>query len=251
MSGIGQTLRGFRNIWGQGDDEYEDEHDSSDPAVTPPATQRPYSSNASSQAPGGGYHNNSYAGYNASPAPSYGGGSGSGGVSNGARRLRPVPSPLRSTREKNIYTLKPKSQEDAATAADSLKAGVAVIINLEEVDRSNAIRIIDFMSGVCYALEGHAMKLGDTIFLYTPPDFDISSDETDYAENPDFFFKDVAAPASAPQNATVSQPSAPHMTTTQVFSAHSAPQTIPPQTPPSSSPPPANYSAGERRSWER
>jgi FtsZ-interacting cell division protein YlmF len=54
------------------------------------------------------------------------------------------------------------------------------------------------MSGVCYGLEnqGHAMKLGDAIFLYTPGDFDISSDEVDYGENPEFFFKDIARPCA-------------------------------------------------------
>ncbi|HEX8832927.1 MAG TPA: cell division protein SepF, partial [Abditibacteriaceae bacterium] len=125
------------------------------------------------------------------PTPTYGGGSGSGSL-HSSRRLRAVPSPLRS-REKNIYTIKPKSQDDAAIAADYLKTGDAVIVNLEEVDRVNAVRIIDFMSGVCYGLEGqgHAMKLGDAIFLYTPPEFEIRSDEVDYGENEDFFFKDV------------------------------------------------------------
>ena len=62
------------------------------------------------------------------------------------------------------------------------------------------MRIIDFMSGVCYGIEGqgHAMKLGETIFLFTPNDFEISSDETDYGENQEFFFKDIPAIPSAP-----------------------------------------------------
>ena len=62
------------------------------------------------------------------------------------------------------------------------------------------MRIIDFMSGVCYGLEGqgHAMKLGDSIFLFTPAEFEISSDELDYGENRDFFFKDVEEAAPQP-----------------------------------------------------
>ncbi len=117
--------------------------------------------------------------------PTYGGG--------GARRMSgAVPLPLRG-REKNIYTLKPKTQEEASIAADYLKTGSAIVLNLDEVERMIAVRIIDFMSGVCYGLEhqGHAMKLGDTIFLFTPGDFEISSDESDYGENTEFFFKDV------------------------------------------------------------
>ena len=190
MSGLTQAVRSIRNMWGHGDDEYADnENDYQDEAEdTTPARS-----------------NTAATSYNAPVAqPTYGGGSGASG--SGVRRLRSVAqSPLRA-REKNIYTLRPKTQEDAAIAADALKAGDAVIINLEEVERSKAVRIIDFMSGVCYGLEGqgHAMKLGDLIFLYTPPEFEITSDETDYGENPDFFFRDVenAPQKSASANAS-------------------------------------------------
>ncbi|MGI8757317.1 MAG: cell division protein SepF [Acidimicrobiales bacterium] len=177
MSGISQTVRNLKNIWGHGDEEddyRDDEIEDTQPAPSHTETT--------------------------STTPSYGGGSGSNGSYN-PRKPRLVASPLRAGREKNIYTLKPKSQEDAAIAADYLKTGTAVIINLEDVERSHAIRIIDFMSGVCYGLEnqGHAMKLGDTIFLYTPGDFEISSDETDYAENPAPFFREVQARRDAAQ----------------------------------------------------
>lgn len=188
MSGLTQAVRSIRNIWGHGEEEYaDDENDYTD------ETEDTTSARAATPAPS----------YSANPAqPTYGGGSGTSG--SGVKRLRSVaPSPLRA-REKNIYTLRPKTQEDAAIAADALKAGDAVIINLEEVERSKAVRIIDFMSGVCYGLEGqgHAMKLGELIFLYTPPEFEITSDETDYGENPDFFFRDVEHPQNASSSAT-------------------------------------------------
>ena len=148
---------------------------------------------------------------------------------------------MRAGREKNIYTLKPKSQEDAAIAADYLKTGTAVIINLEDVERSHAIRIIDFMSGVCYGLEnqGHAMKLGDTIFLYTPGDFEISSDETDYAENPAPFFRDVQArrdaaaqQQNAQQNPQAAQQQAQQQPQAQTMPQQPQAQTIPQQSAP-------------------
>jgi cell division inhibitor SepF len=239
MSALSQTVRGLRNLWGHADDEdyAQDEVDTPDNQDSSPAQpQRNYSSGT-----GYGTYNNSQP-----QSPAYGGGSGT----QAARRLRPVPSPLRSPRAKNIYTLKPKSQDDAAIAADALKTGDAVIINLEDVDRVNAIRIIDFMSGVCYGLEnqGHAMKLGDAIFLYTPGDFDISSDEVDYGENPEFFFKDIAPPAV--QNNTVAQmPS-----TQQPVAVTPAPLNAQygNATPQQAAPPPTSpYGANERRSWER
>jgi len=188
MSGLTHAVRSFRNIWGHGDDDYADEpeDDAEAEQASPSSQQTTYTTQR--------------------PAPAYGGGSGGshGGSHATPRRLSAVPAPshLRS-REKNIYTIKPKTQDDAAIAADYLKTGDAVIINLDDVDRANAIRIIDFMSGVCYGVDGgHAMKLGDAIFLYTPPDFEIRSDEVDYGENQDYFFKDVQAQPATPQPQT-------------------------------------------------
>ena len=192
MSALSQAVsRGIKNIWGQGDeDDYEPEEGEATPGMSPgPAYSSSPAQRTDSFAPKSSY------------TPSYG--NGSSGLS---RRLRPVADPLRR-REKNIYTLKPKSQDEACIAADYLKTGSAVVLNLEEVDRGMATRIIDFMSGVCYGIEGqgHAMKLGDTIFLFTPNDFEISSDETDYGENSEFFFKDVetAPGASASDSAAL------------------------------------------------
>jgi len=225
MSVFSQTARKVRNIWSHGeDDEYaQDDHDASersddggsylDTKYQPPSSYEPsYTKDTS--------YSSSYNG------TSYGGGSGSGGA---ARRLKPVPMPLRG-REKNIYTLKPKTQDEAAIAADYMKSGSAVVLNLEEVDHVNAVRIIDFMSGVCYGLDGqgHAMKLGDAIFLFTPAEFEISSDEIDYGENREFFFKDVQPDNGAALQAVAAQ-----------------------STPASHTPAPSSYQSNERRSWER
>ena len=117
-------------------------------------------------------------------SPSRGGGRGVGAV------------PMRMyRRDKQIYTIRPRSLEEVTTAADYLKSGSAVVINLDDVDRVTAVRIIDFMSGVCYGLDaqGHAMKLGSTIFLFTPGDFEIAASEEDYNKNDGSFFRDVPA----------------------------------------------------------
>ncbi|HEX8551246.1 MAG TPA: cell division protein SepF [Abditibacteriaceae bacterium] len=253
MSGLTQAVRNFRNIWGQGDDDYspEDEHDGDDDVATP-AASRPYNSYAPTSSTSTPTH-----------TPSYGGGSGNSTPR--ARRLHPVPSTLRG-REKNIYTIKPKSQDDATIAADYLKSGDAVIVNLEDVDRVNAVRIVDFMSGVCYGLEarGHAMKLGDAIFLYTPGDFEIRSDEVDYGENEEYFFKDedpIPQPVVRAQVMSASQ--VPHMQAqvqaAQAQQAHAAQQAavsgyINPATNPNPAPRPPLPGAmpiPDRRAWER
>lgn len=168
-------LASIKHIWDQGDDDYEDDALDGEDAPSQSSSTKQSSGNYAPEK----YSSEKYA-------------SGGGDGSSRSRSLRSVPIPLR-TREKNIYTLRPKNQDEAAIAADYLKSGAAVVMNLETVERPVAVRIIDFMSGVCYGLEGqgHAMKLGDCIFLFTPAEFEISSDELDYAENRDFFFKDI------------------------------------------------------------
>ena len=215
MSGFSQTLRNFRNIWNHGDDEYleddeeferdEDERDSQREAQRDvqrqPAPQNAPTSSTQSRA-----SEPVRAPSDRATFPQNGGGTGGGNIDN-VKRLRPV-SPALRAREKNIYALRPRSQEEAVAAADALKTGDAVIINLEEVPRGEAIRIIDFMSGVCYGLDhqGHAMKLGDLIFLYTPGDFEISSDESDYGENNEPFFMDEGDKLSALSRVAINNP---------------------------------------------
>jgi cell division inhibitor SepF len=217
MSYVSQAVRSFKSIWNHGDDDYEADEQDSD-AETDSTDYSP-TYRGDSKGSGGGYGSGSgYSGGSGGPSP---------------RRLQPVRTPLRA-REKNIYTLRPTSLDEAAIAADYLKTGSAVILNLETVDRAHSVRIIDFMSGVCYGLDGqgHAMKLGDSIFLFTPNDFEISSDETDYGENTDFFFKDVADNAAAAQNAkAVADTAWPNPAATM--------------------PAASSYNMPERRTWER
>ncbi|PQV64756.1 FtsZ-interacting cell division protein YlmF [Abditibacterium utsteinense] len=221
MSALRNVAQGFRNLWGAAD-EYDDieEHDSSQQPTEEEA--RPQASRARDERPEPSERDESRVARPdrfekftapASSNPNYASNSNYGGGDGGARRLRSVSIPLRASREKNIYTLRPKSLEESCVAADYLKTGCAVVLNLEAVEQSIAIRVIDFMSGVCYGLEhqGHAMKLGDKIFLFTPGDFEISSDEIDYAENRDLIFKDVTSqPAlKSPAAANAPAPSAP------------------------------------------
>ena len=177
MGALKNYVRGFKNVWHSADDdEYDDDHEAE--ASHTPDEYRP------ERQPAEKYPTYSH--------DEGGNGNNNGGAAASSRRLRPVAMPMRA-REKNIYTLKPKSQDEASIAADYLKGGSAVVMNLGAVDHTNAVRIIDFMSGVCYGLEGqgHAMKLGETIFLFTPCEFEISSDEVDYGENRDFYFKEL------------------------------------------------------------
>ncbi|HEY3297781.1 MAG TPA: cell division protein SepF, partial [Armatimonadota bacterium] len=62
----------------------------------------------------------------------------------------------------------PQSFEDARLAADGLKDGRQQIINLEKTTPEMSERIIDFLNGVTYALNGFVEKVGDRIYLFAP-----------------------------------------------------------------------------------
>ncbi|WP_408955964.1 cell division protein SepF [Natroniella sp. ANB-PHB2] len=74
----------------------------------------------------------------------------------------------------NIDIVQPTSFEEAQTIADKLKAGHLVVVNLTEVKRRLATRIIDFVSGTSYALGGNIEKVGEDIFLFAPKSVKIS-----------------------------------------------------------------------------
>jgi len=69
----------------------------------------------------------------------------------------------------------PSTFDDVQTIVDHLKNRRAVILNLEETDKAVARRIADFMSGAVYAMEGTMQKVSGSIFLFTPPNIEVSA----------------------------------------------------------------------------
>lgn len=62
----------------------------------------------------------------------------------------------------------PKVYEDSLNISTHLRVGSPVIINLRHLDPNEGTRLIDFVCGTAYAIDGHMMKIGDSIFLFTP-----------------------------------------------------------------------------------
>lgn len=75
-----------------------------------------------------------------------------------------------------VCVIKPSSFEDVREIADTLLANRTVILNMEGLDMALAQRIIDFISGACYAIEGNLQKVSNYIFILTPHSVDISGD---------------------------------------------------------------------------
>ncbi len=65
----------------------------------------------------------------------------------------------------------------AQDVADRFKGSQPVIVNLQGVDRDLSRRLIDFSSGLCYGLSSTMSKVGDQVFLLTPPNVEVSPEE--------------------------------------------------------------------------
>lgn len=75
---------------------------------------------------------------------------------------------IHTTTQLKVVVHTPLAFDNAREIADHLKAKKPVVINLESVDIPTAKRIIDFLSGAVYALDGNIQKIADRIFLIAP-----------------------------------------------------------------------------------
>ncbi len=76
-----------------------------------------------------------------------------------------------------VHLVVPKSFNDAQQIADRFKDGVPVILNLQSSDQDLSKRLIDFSSGLTYALDGGMQRVADKVFLLTPRNVEVSAEE--------------------------------------------------------------------------
>ena len=69
-----------------------------------------------------------------------------------------------------------KAFDDAAKAADELRRRKAVILNMENVDKALTRRVVDFLSGAVYALDGRVKKVAQSTYLFCPHNMDVVGD---------------------------------------------------------------------------
>ena len=96
------------------------------------------------------------------------------GRSERATSVRAVP-PRAQTAE--VHLVVPKSFNDAQQIADKFKTTVPVILNLQAADTDLAKRLIDFSSGLTYALDGGMQRVADKVFMLTPRNVEVSAEE--------------------------------------------------------------------------
>ncbi len=81
-----------------------------------------------------------------------------------------------SSNKQSVVLFRPTSFNDASKAADDLKEKKVVIVNMENVDKAMARRVVDFLSGCSYALEGKARKIAQSTYLFAPCNMDVMGD---------------------------------------------------------------------------
>ncbi len=93
--------------------------------------------------------------------------------------LRPVSGPRSGNGrgDVRVHFVAPKSFNDVQDVADKFKDSIPVILNLQGTDTDLAKRLIDFSSGLTYALEGGMQRIADKVFLLTPRNVEVSAEE--------------------------------------------------------------------------
>lgn len=89
------------------------------------------------------------------------------------RAVEPRSAPARS----EVHLILPKNFNDAQQIADKFKASVPVILNLQSAETDLSKRLIDFSSGLTYALDGGMQRVADKVFMLTPRNVEVSAEE--------------------------------------------------------------------------
>ena len=76
-----------------------------------------------------------------------------------------------------VHLVIPKSFNDAQQVADKFKDSIPVVLNLQTSDTDLSKRLIDFASGLTYALDGGMQRVADKVFLLTPKNVEVSAEE--------------------------------------------------------------------------
>jgi len=88
----------------------------------------------------------------------------------------------------NVVVIEPQSFDDAQQVAANLQKKKPVVLNFEKTEKSVASRIIDFISGTTYALNGDIKKISNNVFLCAPNNVNVSYSEEGHRLGDDMSF---------------------------------------------------------------
>ena len=95
---------------------------------------------------------------------------------------------IHATTQLKVVLVKPERFENASEIADHLKDKRTVVLNLESTHKDVARRLIDFLSGVTYGVEGKIKKVSANTYIITPYHVDFEGDLIDELENNGLYF---------------------------------------------------------------
>jgi cell division inhibitor SepF len=93
------------------------------------------------------------------------------------REMRPAIEAVPNPSSVRVHLVLPRSFNDAQQIADKYKQGIPVILNLQSADNELSKRLIDFASGLTYALNGGMQRVADKVFLLTPRNVEVSAEQ--------------------------------------------------------------------------
>jgi cell division inhibitor SepF len=91
--------------------------------------------------------------------------------------VKPRPAVVRHQTSAPVHVVEPNGFNDAQELGDRLKANEAVVLNLRGLERDLQRRLIDFSSGLAYAVGGTMRKVDDQVFLLTPTAVEVSAED--------------------------------------------------------------------------
>jgi len=92
----------------------------------------------------------------------------------------PEPIPVKRETVQNVLQMKvvrPKKLNEATEIADSLKVGQTIVLNLDDLSDVNARRMLDYVAGVIYAVNGKIERPSDRTFLLTPKGVNVDTND--------------------------------------------------------------------------
>ena len=81
-----------------------------------------------------------------------------------------------SSGKQQVVLFRPTSFNDTSKAADDLRNRKAVLLNLENVDKAMSRRVVDFLSGCVYAVDGSVKKVAQSAYIFCPHNMDVVGD---------------------------------------------------------------------------
>lgn len=89
---------------------------------------------------------------------------------------------IHSQKSNRLVLCEPRNYDETQDIADHLRSRKAVVVNLQRIRPEQALRIVDFLSGTVYALNGSISKVGSNIFVCTPDNIEIQGSITEFLE---------------------------------------------------------------------